>query len=38
MLNGIFGLSSLETKLKANKPSGVTDKQIDLFLDLFYNL
>jgi hypothetical protein len=38
MLNGIFGLSSLETKLKTNKPSGMTDKQIDLFLNLFYNL
>lgn len=37
-LNGIFNISNLESKLKANKPSGITDKHIDLFLDLFYNL
>jgi hypothetical protein len=38
MLNGMFDLNSLESKLKANKPTGITDKHIDLFLDLFYNL
>lgn len=38
MLNGIYGLSSLESKLKSNKPTGITDKHIDLFLDLYYNL
>jgi hypothetical protein len=37
-LNDIRDLSELETYLKANKPSNVTDTDIDLFLDYFYNL
>ncbi len=32
ILKHAYGLSSLATKLKANKPTGVTDTQIDLLL------
>ena len=35
MLKNVYGLSSLKTKLKANKPSGVTDSQIDNLIDGF---
>ncbi|MFM2377085.1 MAG: hypothetical protein RLZZ165_2182 [Bacteroidota bacterium] len=31
-LKHAYGLSSLSTQLKANKPAGVTDAQIDLLL------
>ncbi len=30
-----YGLHSLKTKLKANKPVGVTDKEIDLYLSYY---
>ena len=33
-----YGLTSLRTKLKANKPSGITDKHIDVYLNFFFNL
>ena len=35
MLKHIYGLSSLSEKLKANKPAGVTDAQIDLLISHF---
>jgi len=31
-------LSSLKDELKANKPSGVTNQQIDDYLTYFFNL
>jgi hypothetical protein len=31
-LKHAYGLSSLSTQLKANKPAGVTDEQMDLLL------
>lgn len=37
-LNDIKSLSELETYLKANKPINVTDDEIDVFLDIYYNL
>ncbi len=37
-LKHVYGLSSLKDKLKANKPSGVTDQQIDEYLSYFFSL
>ena len=34
-LKHVYGLSSLRTQLKANKPSGVTDQQIDELMNNF---
>lgn len=34
-LKHVYGLSSLREKLKANKPAGITDAQIDTFMDNF---
>ncbi|MFT4062691.1 MAG: hypothetical protein QM642_10085 [Edaphocola sp.] len=34
-LQHVYGLSSLATKLKANKPANVTDAQIDLLLSFY---
>jgi hypothetical protein len=33
-----YGLTSLRNNLKANKPQGVTDKQIDILFEFFFNL
>ena len=33
-----YGLSSLQTRLKSNKPSGVTNAQIDTYLNFYFNL
>jgi hypothetical protein len=33
-----YGLSSLQTQLKANKPAGVTNNQIDTYLNFYFNL
>lgn len=33
-----YGLTSLRTKLKSNKPSNMTDKHIDMYLDYFFNM
>ncbi len=33
-----YGLTSLRDALKANKPSGMTDKHIDLYLNYYFNL
>ncbi|NPD87037.1 hypothetical protein HNS38_19985 [Lentimicrobium sp. L6] len=33
-----YGLTSLRTKLKAHKPSNMTDKHIDVYLNFFFNL
>jgi hypothetical protein len=33
-----YGLTSLRNNLKDNKPWGVTDKQIDIFLEYFFEL
>ncbi|MEA3504595.1 MAG: hypothetical protein U9R32_05295 [Bacteroidota bacterium] len=38
LLKHVYGLSSLQTKLKANKPSWMTDKHIDVYLNYFFNL
>lgn len=38
VLRHTYGLTSLRTKLKANKPSGVTDAQIDTLIDSYSNL
>ena len=38
ILRNAKGLSSLKDNLKANKPSGVTDQQIDNYLVYFFNL
>jgi len=35
MLKHIYGLSSLAEQLKANKPAGVTDEQIDLLISQY---
>lgn len=35
ILSGVYGLSSLKTQLKNNKPSGVTDTQIDELLNYY---
>ena len=37
-LKHVYSLSSLTDKLKANKPVGVTDQQIDEYLTYFFNL
>jgi len=34
-LKHIYSASSLRTQLKANKPAGVTDAQIDLLLSFY---
>ena len=33
-----YGLSSLQTNLKNNKPTGLTDKVIDAYLNFYFNL
>ncbi len=38
ILEDVYGLSDLDAELKANKPSGVTNKTLDVYLDFFYNL
>lgn len=38
VLRHTYGLTSLRTKMKANKPSGVTDAQIDALIDSYSNL
>jgi len=37
-LKHVYGLSSLKTKLKENKPNGVTNTEIDNQLSLYFNL
>ncbi|MCK4662900.1 MAG: hypothetical protein KAT68_08550 [Bacteroidales bacterium] len=37
-LKHVYGLSSLQSKLKANKPSRMTDKHLDIYLNYFFNL
>lgn len=37
-LKHIYGLSSFKDKIKSNKPSGVTDQQIDDYLAYYFNL
>jgi hypothetical protein len=37
-LKHVYGLSSLKTKLKENKPNGVTNTEIDNQLALYFNL
>jgi len=38
LLKHVYGLSSLQSKLKANKPYGVTDNQIDRYLNYYFSL
>jgi len=33
-----YGLSSLQTNLKNNKPTGLTDEFIDAYLNFYFNL
>ncbi len=38
LLKHAYGLSSLQTTLKANKPSGMTDKHLDNYINYYWNL
>ncbi len=38
ILKHSYGLSSLKTKLKENLPSGMTERHIDIYMDIFFNL
>ncbi len=38
ILKHSYGLSSLTSRLKSNKPTGVTDKQLDILLAYYFNL
>ena len=38
LLKHSYGLTSLRNQLKANKPSNMTDKHIDVYLNYFFNL
>ena len=38
LLKHSYGMTSLSNQLKANKPSGMTDKNIDVYLNYFFNL
>jgi len=38
ILKHVYGLSSLRSKLKSNKPNGMTDKHIDVYLNYYFNL
>jgi len=38
LLKHSYGLTSLKNQLKANKPSNMTDKHIDVYLNYFFNL
>lgn len=38
ILKHSYGLSSLKTKLKENFPAGITERHIDIYMDIFFNL
>lgn len=38
VLKHSYGLSSLKTKLKDNLPSGMTERHVDVYMDIFFNL